>query len=172
VPPPSTLGASALELHYAKVIVVIEKLVASPHLIGPDARDDLYNMLPSSIRSELRIKLRLYAKNLTASVYDPVLASEWSAALVRILEWLVPLARNMIRWQAERNYEQQHLFSKTNVLLLQTLYFANQTKTEAAITELLIGLNYLWRYGRELHAKALMETMSCGSFDDQPGSKP
>ena len=52
--PPDTLGAAALALHYANVVIVIEKLVASPHLIGLDARDDLYNMLSASVRAALR----------------------------------------------------------------------------------------------------------------------
>uniref|UniRef100_A0A6V7QWP7 DUF668 domain-containing protein n=1 Tax=Ananas comosus var. bracteatus TaxID=296719 RepID=A0A6V7QWP7_ANACO len=164
--PESTLGAAALALHYANVIIVIEKLAASPHLIGPDARDDLYNMLPMSIRSSLRTRLKIYARNLAAPVYDPALAVEWTEAITRILEWLAPLAHNMIRWQSERNFEQQHVVSSTNVLLLQTLYYANQMKTEAAITELLVGLNYLWRHGRELNAKAILECVSGRDFDD------
>ncbi|XP_019704239.1 protein PSK SIMULATOR 1 [Elaeis guineensis] len=169
--PESTLGAAALALHYANVIIVIEKLVASPRLIGPDARDDLYDMLPTSVRAALRARLKSYAKNLASSVYDPVLAAEWSEALTRILDWLSPLAHNMIRWQSERNFEQQHLVSSSNVLLLQTLYFADQKKTQAAITELLIGLNYLWRYGREVNAKAILECVSSKDLDDCLGSK-
>ncbi|XP_040994686.1 protein PSK SIMULATOR 1 [Juglans microcarpa x Juglans regia] len=155
--PPETLGGAALALHYANVIIVIEKLVASPHLIGLDARDDLYNMLPMSVRATLREKLKPFTKSLASSVYDTVLAGEWSEAMAGILEWLAPLAHNMIRWQSERSFEQQSLISRTNVVLVQTLYFANQEKTEATITELLVGLNYVWRFGRELNAKALME---------------
>lgn len=164
--PPETLGAAALALHYANVIIVIEKLVASPHLIGLDARDDLYNMLPSSVRAALREKLKPYNKNLASSVYDTGLAEEWSEAMAGILEWLAPLAHSMIRWQSERSFEQQNLVSRTNVLLVQTLYFANQEKTEATITELLVGLNYVWRFGRELNAKALMECASSRIYDE------
>ncbi|XP_042390174.1 uncharacterized protein LOC121981630 [Zingiber officinale] len=162
-----TLGAAALSLHYANVIIVIEKLAASPNLIGPDARDDLYSMLTTSIKASLRARLKSYATNLASSVYDPVLAAEWSAAVARILEWLAPLAHNMIRWQSDRSFEQQQsAVSSSNVLLLQTLYFADQKKTEAAITELLVGLNYLWRYGRELDAKAMLECVGSGDLDD------
>ncbi|CAL9110699.1 unnamed protein product [Musa textilis] len=165
--PATTLGAAALALHYANVITVIEKLAASPQLIGPDARDDLYSMLTTSIKAALRARLKSYAKNLASSIYDPVLAAEWSAAVTRILDWLAPLAHNMIRWQSERNFEQQSLVSSSNVLLLQTLYFADQRKAEDAITELLVGLNYLWRYGRELNAKAMLECVSSRNFDDR-----
>ncbi|XP_022742789.1 uncharacterized protein LOC111293968 [Durio zibethinus] len=164
--PPETLGASALALHYANVIIVIEKLAASPHLIGHDARDDLYNMLPASVRAALRVRIKPYAKSLASSVYDTELAGEWTEAMSSILEWLAPLAHNMIRWQSERSFEQQNFLSRTNVLLVQTLYFANREKTEAAITEILVGLNYVWRLGRELNAKALQECASSRIFDE------
>ncbi|KAJ1435847.1 hypothetical protein SESBI_04801 [Sesbania bispinosa] len=159
-PPSESLGAASLALHYANVIIVIEKLAASPHLIGLDARDDLYNMLPRRVRAALRTKLKPYSKAMAAAVYDASLAEEWTEAMTSILEWLAPLAHNMLRWQSERSYEQQSFVSRTNVLLVQTLYFANLEKTEAIITELLVGLNYVWRYVRELNTKGLVE---CGS---------
>ncbi|KAL3521455.1 hypothetical protein ACH5RR_019604 [Cinchona calisaya] len=153
-PPSGTLGGAALSLHYANLIIVIEKMIRSPQLVGVDARDDLYNMLPNNIRSSLRERL----KGVGFSASDPFLAGEWRDALHKILGWLSPLAHNMIKWQSERSFEQQNLLhNKTNVLQLQTLYFANQEKTEAAITELLVGLNYIWRFEREMNAKALFE---------------
>lgn len=149
--PPSTLGASALALHYANVVILIEKMFNCPHMIAPDTRDDLYSMLPTSIRSELRSRLRYCGKQVRALGCDEVLAMEWSEAMKRKLEWLAPLAHNMVRWQSERSYEQQLvLVSNTKVLLLQTLHFSDQEKTEAAITELLVGLNYVYRYHREI----------------------
>ncbi|XP_061339043.1 protein PSK SIMULATOR 1-like [Gastrolobium bilobum] len=157
-PPPSTLGAAALALHYANLIIVMEKMIKSPHLVGVDARDDLYAMLPISIRSALRVRL----KGVGFCASDPVLAGEWRDALGRILGWLSPLAHNMIKWQSERSFEHQNLVPKTNVLLLQTLFFANKEKTEAAITELLVGLNYIWRFEREMTAKALFQ---CSNFN-------
>ncbi|XP_074291446.1 protein PSK SIMULATOR 3-like [Silene latifolia] len=153
-PPQTTLGAAALSLHYANLIIVLEKMIKSPHLVGLDAREDVYTMLPNSIRSSLRARLR----GVGFSATDPNLAGEWRDALGRILAWLGPLAHNMIKWQSERSFEQQNLMPKsTNVMLLQTLYFANKDKTEAAITELLVGLNYIWRFEREMNAKALLE---------------
>ncbi|OAY48185.1 protein PSK SIMULATOR 1 [Manihot esculenta] len=157
-PPETTLGAAALALHYANLIIVMEKMIKSPQLVGVNARDDLYSMLPNSIRSSLRARL----KGVGFSASDPVLAGEWRDALGRILGWLSPLAHNMIRWQSERSFEQQNLLPKTNVLLLQTLFFANKEKTEAAITELLVGLNYIWRFEREMTANALLE---CANFN-------
>ncbi|GLT75787.1 hypothetical protein SLA2020_474840 [Shorea laevis] len=154
-PPETTLGAAALALHYANLIIVMEKMIKSPQLVGVDARDDVYAMLPSSIRSLLRARLKGSAG---FSASDPVLAGEWREALGRILGWLSPLAHNMIKWQSERSFEQQNLGPKTTVLLLQTLFFANKEKTEAAIAELLVGLNYIWRFEREMTAKALFES--------------
>jgi hypothetical protein len=49
---------------------------------------------------------------------------------------------------------------------VQTLYFANQQKTEATITELLVGLNYIWRFGREVNAKALLDCDSSRTYDE------
>jgi hypothetical protein len=41
-------------------------------------------------------------------------------------------------------------------LLLQTLYFADLAKTEAAITELLVGLNYICGLEQELKQNSVM----------------
>lgn len=163
--PISTLGGAALALHYANIIILIEKLASSPHLISLDARDDLYNMLPNSVRTSLSAKLKLFAKTLASSVYDAYLAAEWNLAIANILDWLGPLAHNMIRWHAERNFEKQPRYSSTTVLLVQTLYFANQGKTEAAVTELLMGLNYISRFGREFNDIAFQES-SCSAFSN------
>ncbi|KAK9288281.1 hypothetical protein L1049_016732 [Liquidambar formosana] len=160
--PPCTIGGSALALHYANVIIVIEKLLRYPHLVGEEARDDLYQMLPTSLRMSLRTNLKSYVKNL--AIYDAPLAHDWKATLDEILRWLAPLAHNMIRWQSERNFEQQQIVTRTNVLLLQTLYFADREKTEAAICELLVGLNYICRY--EHQQNALLDCASSFDFED------
>ncbi|XP_070006999.1 uncharacterized protein [Nicotiana sylvestris] len=56
--------------------------------------------MPASLRGALRSKLKPFAKSLTSSVYDAVLAGEWNEAMLGTLEWLAPLAHNMIRWQS------------------------------------------------------------------------
>ncbi|TQE00821.1 hypothetical protein C1H46_013616 [Malus baccata] len=160
--PPSTVGGSALALHYANVIIVIEKLLRYPYLVGEEARDDLYHMLPTSLRMGLRTNLKSYAKNM--AIYDAPLAHDWKETLDGILRWLAPLAHNMIRWQSERNFEQTQIFTRTNVLLLQTLYFADREKTEAAICKLLVGLNYICRY--EHQQNALLDCASSFDFED------
>ncbi|KAE8022562.1 hypothetical protein FH972_008352 [Carpinus fangiana] len=160
--PPTTVGGSALALHYANVIIVIEKLLRYPHLVGEEARDDLYQMLPTSLRMSLKTNLKSYIKNL--AIYDAPLAHDWKETLDGILRWLAPLAHNMIRWQSERNFEQHQIVTRTNVLLLQTLYFADREKTEAAICELLVGLNYICRY--EHQQNALLDCASSFDFED------
>ncbi|KAL2533580.1 Protein of unknown function (DUF668) [Abeliophyllum distichum] len=151
--PRSTLCCAALALHYANIIILIEKLASSPHLISLDARDDLYIMLPTSIRSCLRAKLKLFSQTSVSSNYDAAFAKKWRLAPTRILEWLSPLAHNTVRWHCGRNSERKQMIVETNVFLVQTLYFANQVETEALIVELLVGLNYLSRFGREINEK-------------------
>ncbi|CAL9038338.1 unnamed protein product [Musa banksii] len=152
VPPPSTLGAAALALLYANLIIVLEKMIRSPRAVGADARNDLYGMLPASVRCQLRARLRGVAQ---AVARDVGLAAEWRAALARIAEWLGPVAHDTIRWQGELSFERRSAAApRANVLLLQTLYFADREKVEAAVTELLVGLNYLWRFEREMSALA------------------
>lgn len=155
VAPLNSLGSAALDLQYARLIVLIEKLSHSPHLIGPDARDDLYNMLPASIRATVRAKLKTYTRTLASFIYDSALLSQWSSSLDQILQWLGPLAHNTVRWQSEQNIEKHPEVSGPNVLLVQTLYFADLVKTEAAIVELLLGLNYICRISREVDGKAV-----------------
>ncbi|XP_073317955.1 protein PSK SIMULATOR 1-like isoform X2 [Primulina huaijiensis] len=145
----------ALALHYAKVVILIEKLASSPHLISLDARDELYNMLPVNIRSCLKARLKTFSKTFTLSKYDANDAAQWTLTLETMLEWLSPLAHNMVKWQSERNFEGQRPFFGSNVLLVQTLYFANRVQIEAAIVELLIGLNYLSRYGSMAYGNCL-----------------
>ncbi|RID52941.1 hypothetical protein BRARA_G00371 [Brassica rapa] len=160
---PSTVGGSALSLHYANVVIVVEKLLKYPHLIGEEARDDLYQMLPTSLKTSLKANLRSYLKNV--SIYDAPLAHDWKETIDGILSWLAPLAHNMIRWQSERNFEQHNqIVKRTNVLLLQTLYFADREKTEAAICKLLVGLNYICHY--EQQQNALLDCASSFDYED------
>nr|XP_016453910.1 PREDICTED: uncharacterized protein LOC107778213 [Nicotiana tabacum] len=160
--PPATVGGRALALHYANVIIVIEKLLQYPHLVGDEGRDDLYQMLPTSLRKTLKSSLRSYMKGL--AIYDAPLAHDWKERLEELLKWLAPLAHNMIRWQSERNFEQQQIVKRTNVLLLQTLYFADCQKMEAVICELLVGLNYICRF--EQQQNALLDCASSIDFED------
>lgn len=153
-PPEASLGGAGLALHYANLIMFIERLAAAPHHIRADERDALYGMLTGSLRASVGARLRPSA----AAAADPAL---WADTVRRTLAWLAPLARNTARWQAERSFGQRSVApcgggggAAAAVLLLQTLHFADRGKTEAAVTDLLVGLNYVWRHGAaELDAK-------------------
>ncbi|XP_056170464.1 protein PSK SIMULATOR 1-like [Syzygium oleosum] len=163
ITPPQTLGHAALAVHYANVIVLIEKLTSSPHLISLDMRDDLYHMLPASIRNALRARLRLH-KSLVLMVHDGAIVEKWRTTVAQMLGWLAPLAHNTIKWQSERSFEKQNCDSGANVLLVQTLYFADQPKTEDAIVELLVGLNHICRIGRvKVRAERFFGETKCGT---------
>ncbi|MCO5601137.1 hypothetical protein L7F22_055256 [Adiantum nelumboides] len=164
--PPTTLGGVGLALHYANVVIIAEKMARYPHLISQDARDDLYHMLPKNVRMALRARLRPCMRMCSSPDCGESGVPEWKEDLERVLGWLAPLAHNMIRWQSEHNFEQQQLVPRTNVLLLQTLYFADQVKAEAAIAELLVGLNLLWKHERESKAHSLMEYASNKDLDE------
>ncbi|GJN07002.1 hypothetical protein PR202_ga24787 [Eleusine coracana subsp. coracana] len=165
--PATTLGGAALALHYAHLIIFIERLAVAPRHICADERDELYDMLTDSIRASLRARLAKTSSNKSASSWDdPLVAAEWAGTVRGTLGWLAPLAHNMVRWQAERNFEQRSNVASGGggggVLLLQTLHYADRRKTEAAVTELLVGLDYLWRSGRELEAKIKVS----GNYED------
>ncbi|KAL6638633.1 hypothetical protein ACP70R_023744 [Stipagrostis hirtigluma subsp. patula] len=159
-PPPGTLGAAALAPRYAGLVISIERMARSPRLVGPDERDELYGMLTASVRAQLRARLRG-----AVPAADPGLAGQWRAALAGILEWLAPMAHATMRWQAERSFEQRNAAADAaprgggggggNVLLLQTLHFADRDKVDAAVVELLVGLNYVWRFEKEMSCRAL-----------------
>ncbi|CAN6471668.1 unnamed protein product [Victoria cruziana] len=143
---PFTVGGSALALRYANVILLLQKLIQFPHLVGEDARCDLYQLLPTSLRAKIKAKHRQRGMKMESADYDDEAADCWRAKLENILQWLSPLAHDMIRWQSERNFEQQQFISRTNVLLMQTLYFADREKMEEALAELLVGLSFICRY--------------------------
>jgi hypothetical protein len=141
-------------------------MIKLPHLISHDSRDDLYHMLPKNVRTALRSRLKAGVRK--EDGFDPDIAHDWKEALERILAWLTPLAHNMLRWQSEHNFEQQQVVNRSNVLLLQTLYFADQAKSEAIITELLVGLNYLCGHEK---AKALDPDGDYGSQKEMVGQQ-
>ncbi|RLN41593.1 hypothetical protein C2845_PM01G49450 [Panicum miliaceum] len=158
-PPPGTLGAAALAPRYAGVVISIERMARSPRQVGSEERDELYAMLTASVRAQLRARLRG-----AVPAADAGLAGQWRAALAGILEWLAPMAHATMRWQAERSLERRNTdagaaaaaaATNTNVLLLQTLHMADRGKVEAAVVELLVGLNYVWRFDKEMSCRAL-----------------
>ncbi|KAL8526877.1 hypothetical protein ACS0TY_015934 [Phlomoides rotata] len=140
---PSTVGGSGLALHYANVILLVEKYLDSSASMGPQERESLYLMLPENLKALVKAKL---CKNMKSKESDEFLAEGWRAAMVEILKWLIPMANDTVKWQLERNVDKMKFDSKPLVLLLQTLHFADKVKTEAAIAEVLVGLSCVYRF--------------------------
>ncbi|KAG6488640.1 protein PSK SIMULATOR 1-like [Zingiber officinale] len=140
---PSTVGGSGLALRYANIIELAEKLGKSMSEDGEEAaaadREELYEMLPSGMRTAVRAKLRECWRR-EGGTRDATMAEGWREAVGRILAWLSPVARDTLRWQ-EEHYMEQRFYTRPRALLLQTLHFADQEKTEAAIVEVLVGLS-------------------------------
>ncbi|XP_042505615.1 uncharacterized protein LOC122082208 [Macadamia integrifolia] len=166
VAPPSTLGGSGLALRYANVILLVERYLNSPCSIGDDERESFYQMLPTSLKTSVRSKLRNRWKRNgeggeSGSSGDESLAEGWRDALKGIMEWLAPMAHDTVRWQAERNFERQNFEGKPTVLLLQTLHFSDREKTEAAIAEILVGVSCIFKYENRCFSSS-----SSGSDDE------
>lgn len=70
--PPETLGAAALALHYANVVIEIDKSVKFPSLMV-FYRHKLYKMLPATVRDALRARPEPHnSKSSMSSSYDTV----------------------------------------------------------------------------------------------------
>ncbi|GJR31563.1 ferredoxin-dependent glutamate synthase [Tanacetum coccineum] len=134
----STLGDAALSLHYANVIIFIERLAISPHFISPDSREILF------------IMVKLHRNGVQRCKEYTIVGTT---------------SHNMIKWHTERNFEKQRMGYGGNVLLVNTLHYADQVKTEDAITDLVLSLHYISRFGREVNDKAFTGS-SCGTHCD------
>ena len=145
IPDPSTLGAASLDIHYAVIIVHVEKFLKYPHLIGDEEREELYSMLPEKLRKMVRLKLRE-----PGSYFN----GEAKAELWRTLYSLLPLARNTLRWQDEKSSRNWRSYSalggSNSVLLPQTLFFADREKVENNLVVLLSGITLMWRFAMEM----------------------
>ena len=140
--PPLTLGGSGLALRYANIIILAERYLHAPN-IAEVAREDLYHMLPDSLKVSVEAKLK---RGWQLREEDEPLAEGWSEAVKEILRWLAPMAHDTLKWQTDRNLEKQKFEGKSTVLLLQTLYYSDREKTEAAIAEVLVGLSCIYQY--------------------------
>ncbi|KAL3536432.1 hypothetical protein ACH5RR_004893 [Cinchona calisaya] len=140
---PSTVGGSGLALRYANVILLAEKCLDSAESLDPYMRESLYQMLPENIKHLVKSKL---SKNMKGTEGDELLAEGWTEALKDIMEWLTPMAHDTLQWHLERNPEKMKFYSKPTVLLLQTLHFSDQEKTEAAIAEVLVSLSCIFKH--------------------------
>ncbi|KAE8663031.1 putative EF-TU receptor [Hibiscus syriacus] len=142
--PAGTVGAAGLAFRYANLIIMAESCFHTATSIGEEVRENMFEMLPISLKRALRRKLK--GKWGEESDGGQGLAQGWKEALEEIIGWLAPMAHDTLRWLQERDSEQQKLNAKPTVLLLQTLHFSDLEKTEAAIVEVLVGLSYIYMH--------------------------
>ncbi|RZC70705.1 hypothetical protein C5167_033850 [Papaver somniferum] len=144
----TTVGGSGLAMRYANVIILLERYLSSPSSISEYARKYLYQMLPDNLQVRVTTKLKnlLRKEDETDWWDDDSLAQGLKDGLSVILGWLAPMAHNTVKWHTERNFEKQNFDAKPTFLLIQTLYFAEREKVEAAIVEVLVGLSCICRY--------------------------
>ncbi|TYG37155.1 hypothetical protein ES288_D13G119600v1 [Gossypium darwinii] len=146
--PGNTVGAAGLALHYANIIIMAESCFYSTTSISNESQENMYEMLPISLKHALRRKLKGHlSKDVEESDEGQGLAQGWKEALGEIIGWLAPVAHDTLRWQQESDSQQQKLDSEPTALLMQTLHFSELEKTEAAIVEVLVGLSCIYRYG-------------------------
>ncbi|XP_027351295.1 uncharacterized protein LOC113862407 [Abrus precatorius] len=151
--PASTVGGVGLSLRYANLILLTERCMHVGTGIGDDMRVAVYEMLPERLKVKLKAKLRnewMKWEGLEEGEEVHVaVAARWRDVLTEVLERLLPVAHDMVRWQAERNLEKQKLDTKPTVLLLQTLHYSNLDKVEEAIVEMLVGLSCVFWYRKQ-----------------------
>ncbi|PPD85543.1 hypothetical protein GOBAR_DD17525 [Gossypium barbadense] len=143
----NTVGAAGLALHYANIIIMAESCFYSTTSISNESQENMYEMLPISLKHALRRKLKGHlSKDVEESDEGQGLAQGWKEALGEIIGWLAPVAHDTLRWQQESDSQQQKLDSEPTALLMQTLHFSELEKIESAIVEVLVGLSCIYRY--------------------------
>ncbi|KAL5973431.1 hypothetical protein ACLOJK_030081 [Asimina triloba] len=142
----TTVGCSALAMRYSDIIILADKILNSVAPVEQEMRQELYRQLPASLQSMVNAKIKKCLECGDSWLSDELMAEGWREAMGQILGWLAPLAYNMMKWQSERNLEQMRFDSQSSVLLLETLYFSDKEKTEAAIVEVLAGLSFICRW--------------------------
>ncbi|KAF8775341.1 hypothetical protein HU200_004752 [Digitaria exilis] len=147
--PATTVGGAGLDQQYANVIVSAEELLRMEaegrQEEAAAERAEMYEMLPAKLRSAVRSKLREWWRD--PGPLDEGLAGGWKDAAERIMAWLAPMARDTLRWQAERNMDRTRRFDGApRVYALQTLRWADKEKAEAAIVEVLVALSCICWY--------------------------
>ncbi|KAI4993875.1 hypothetical protein ZWY2020_008188 [Hordeum vulgare] len=154
-PPATTVGGSGMELRYANVILSAETLLKAlrPAIRNEEAhdgmtelsmRDELYKMLPVTIRAHVKAKLR---ERLRGGQVDGEAVVTAMDAVDGVLRWLGPMAHDTLRWHDERSMERKQRFSmQPRAPMVQTLHFADRRKTDAAIVEVLVGLSCMCWY--------------------------
>ncbi|KAL0826567.1 hypothetical protein Bca101_050244 [Brassica carinata] len=66
----TTLGGSGVALHYANLIVIMEKMIKQPQLVGLNARDDLCSMLPATELKSKGVPVDSQSESGTPLIWD------------------------------------------------------------------------------------------------------
>ncbi|XP_057425944.1 protein PSK SIMULATOR 2-like [Lotus japonicus] len=148
--PASTVGGAGLSWRYANVILFVDRCMRCTVAIGEDARAAMYGLLPGRLKGKVRAKLRSewlkWDKGLEGG---KEVAERWYGSVGEVMEWLLPVAHDTVKWQGERNMEKQKFETKPTVLLLQTLHYSELEKVEEAIVEVLVGLSCIYWYRKQ-----------------------
>lgn len=154
-----TVGGAGLTMRYANIVVAAARMMRmrcgdEEEEEGDEesARGDIYRQLPDSLQRAVSGKLRERWKE--RGMPDGELAEGWKEAVERILRWLEPVAIDTLTWEEERTMDRRRrLDTKPRVLAMQTLAFSDREKTEAVITEVLVGISCMcWYDGRKMAA--------------------
>ncbi|XP_019195471.1 PREDICTED: uncharacterized protein LOC109189157 isoform X2 [Ipomoea nil] len=141
------LGPAGLALHYANIILQIDSIVARSSSMPPDARNTLYQSLPTNIKSSLRSKLQHF------HVKEKLTVVEIKAEMEKTLHWLVPVATSTAKahhgfgwvgeWVNSGSDKNRRAVVPTDVMQIETLHYAEKQKTDAYLIDLLLWLNHL-----------------------------
>ncbi|MED6184402.1 hypothetical protein PIB30_047149 [Stylosanthes scabra] len=151
------LGEAGLALHYANIINHINMIASRPSTLAPNMRDTLYHGLPKNIKSALQSRLQNMVITKEFSM------TEVKAEMEKTLQWLTPLATNTTKahqgfgWVGEwanggNNEFGENTCKESNLIRLQTLYYAEKHKIDCCIIELLACLSHLVTFVRYRHS--------------------
>jgi hypothetical protein len=139
---PQRLGEAGLALHYANVINQINVIASRPTSLPPNMKDQLYRALPTSVKTALRSRLQAVDPKEQLSIFQV------KAEMEKNLKWLVPVATNTIKahqgfgWVGEwANASSELTKNSSNMIRIQTLYYADKQKTDEYILELVTLLH-------------------------------
>ncbi|GJP54348.1 hypothetical protein CLOM_g13448 [Closterium sp. NIES-68] len=127
----ASLGEAGLALHYANVVVLLERIIQQPDAVLGPTRDELYDMLPRNIQYLLRVQLQ-DALNFTSD-------GRVEANLKRGLLLLPTMAHNTIHWHSLHTPGAALDFGEM-VFQVQTFYYANREAVNATLVDVLLGL--------------------------------
>lgn len=144
---PERLGEAGLALHYANIINQINMIASRPTALPPNTRDTLYHGLPNNVKTALPCQLQTIADMKELSI------TQIRAEMDKILQWLVPFAANTVKahqgfgwvgeWANTSNDFGDDTSRESNLIRLQTLYYADKRKIDVYVIELLAWLHHL-----------------------------